>query len=65
MRAVYMRISKPPLCLPEAVADTVVELADMVGVSANNIYAIMSHNKSKGVEGRFVKVMIDDDEEGD
>jgi hypothetical protein len=42
-----------------------VELAEMVGISANNIYVIMSHNKKRGVEGRFVKVMIDDDEEGE
>lgn len=63
MQAVYMRISKPPLCLPEAVADTVTELAELVGVSASTIYVVMSHNKKKGVEGRFVKVMIDDEED--
>ena len=62
MTAVYMRVSKPPLCLPEAVADTVTELAEMMGVSATSIYSVMSRDKEKGREGRFVKVIIDEDE---
>ena len=62
MTAVYMRVSKPPLCLPEAVADTVVELSRMVGVKEMTIYSSMSRDKAKGIEGRFVKVMIDDDD---
>jgi transposase-like protein len=42
-------------------ADSVSELAKKLGTSANTIYVRMSRDKAKGVEGRYVKVVIDDD----
>lgn len=56
---VYMIVSKPPYYLPELVADSVVELAQMAGVEADSIYSIMSRNKKKGRDGRYVRVVID------
>ena len=60
---VYMMVSKPPLYLPEIVADSVVELATLAGVNADSIYSVMSRNKKRGREGRFVKVLIDEEAE--
>lgn len=59
---VYMMVSKPPYLLPEAVCDTVVELAKIAGVSENSIYSIMSRNKRRGYEGRYIKITLDEEE---
>lgn len=62
-KVIYMRIGKPPFLLPEAVADTVTELAELTGNTTNGIYSLISHNKKKGIEKYYIKVEVDDDDE--
>lgn len=58
-----MKIGKPPLLLPEAVADTAVELAQMTGNTVGTIYSKISHAKHNGTKSRFLKVEIEDEEQ--
>ncbi len=59
----YMKVGKPPLMLPEAVAETVTELAELTGNTAGTIYSKMSHSKKDGTKCRFIKVEVEDEEE--
>lgn len=61
-QVIYMRVSKPPLCLPEAVADTVKELAQITGTKAASIHSKLSHAK-QGYPTRYIRVEVDLDEE--
>ena len=47
MRRIWMQCGPPPYLLPEAVADSVQELACLCGVSANGIRSYISHRKNK------------------
>lgn len=59
----YMKISKDKYELPEAVADTVAELAKMCGTNPMYIYSCLSHAKKKGFKSIYKKVVIEDGEE--
>lgn len=63
MTAMYMLVSEPPLCLPEAVADSVNELAAMLGITAGTISSAMYRDKKHNREGRFVKVEFEEEVE--
>lgn len=45
----YIKVTKDKFELPVAVADSVIELAEMTGTTKNTIYSTMSHLK----EGRI------------
>ena len=60
MGVVYMHVTKDELELPLAVADTVGELARMVGVKENSIFCIMRRAREAGRRCAYVKVEIDD-----
>lgn len=55
----YMAVTPDEFELPIYIAETVEELAEMFGISKNNIYSSISKNKSGTTTGRkFVKVKI-------
>lgn len=61
---IWMKVTEDDYELPLAVADSLVELAEMLGVRANTISAIMSHYKSHDGEHYkpcpYVKIEEDD-----
>ena len=59
---IYMEVTDDKYELPIAVADSAVELAQIINVSANSIYSSISHAKSKGYKSRYVCVDVEDDE---
>lgn len=52
---VYVKYSKDPPYLPEAVADTKTELAEMLGTSTDTVYSSFSHGRKT-----FAEVEIDE-----
>lgn len=54
---VYMKVTRDKFRLPVAVADSVPELARMLGTNADNIHAAISHGRKT-----FVKVEIEEEE---
>lgn len=64
-RYVYMQISKPPLELPEAIADSSVELAQIVGANVNCVQQCISRRNHGAHTGRWIRVEIDDEEENE
>lgn len=58
MAHVYIRVSKDKYRLPEAIADTARELAEITGYNIGVIYTAVSRGN-----GYFEKVEIDDLEE--
>lgn len=64
-QTVYMRLGKAPYFLPEAIADSGVELARITGHEVKNIYTVISKNNSEGTAGRFMKVEVEIDEDED
>ena len=65
MIKVYMKIGKPPFYLPEAIADSCVELAEMCGVKPQTIREEISRFKGGGLKReKFCAVIIElEDEE--
>lgn len=58
MTTVYMMISHDEYELPLAVADTIRELAWMLGKNPNTISSIMRHAREKGHWCRYIKVDV-------
>lgn len=61
---VYMKVTSDKYELPLAIADSIVDLAEMCGIKPNSIYSKMSHFKNgTGTEKTcpYKKVVIDDD----
>lgn len=61
----WMKVSNDKFELPIASADSARELAKMLGISENTIYAALSHKKD-GMKTCYIKVEIEigfDDEE--
>jgi hypothetical protein len=56
-------VSRDPVSLPLAVADTAEELGKIVGVTKNNIMSTIWHDKKAGRDPKYIKVVCDD--EGD
>ena len=55
---VYMRVSKDEYQLPEAIADSPKELADILHTTSISIRSAISHGNST-----FLRVQIDDEED--
>lgn len=62
-KTVWMKVSSDKYELPEVIADSAVELAKMLNVSANSISSSIQHARVRGSRTVYKKVMID--EEGD
>ena len=58
---IYMKITKDRYELPVAVADTGEELADICGVSRNNVYNTIRRAKLYGHRCQYVKVEVEDE----
>lgn len=53
----YIAVSRDKYELPEAVADTIQELAQMCGATANSISSYMCHARQKGwTRCKYIKV---------
>lgn len=58
-----MKVSNDKYELPLIVADSVVELADKLGVKQTNISSAISHAIKRGSKSQYVKVEITDESE--
>lgn len=63
MASVYMKVTKDDYELPEAVADSIMELADMLGVKRQSIYDSMRHVETRGSWSPYKKVDIGEEQE--
>ena len=63
MMFVYMKVTNDKYELPEAIADSIIELAQMLGVKTQSIYDSMKHVKSSGSRSPYVKVDIGKEQE--
>ena len=63
MGNVYMKVSKDELRLPEAVAESTVELAKICGVSVNAVNSAISKAKQRNQNSIYVKVEVEEDDE--
>ncbi len=59
---IWMKVSDDKYELPVMIADTQLELANMLGISPNTIASSMSHNRARGVYTPYRRIEI---EEGD
>lgn len=60
-KCVYMEITLDEYELPVAVADSVVELAKLIKISADTIYNVMYHNKVRGLKRcKYIKVELEE-----
>ena len=60
----YMEITKDKYELPVAVADSEAALARMVGVKKNCISQCIAHTKKRGGKCKYIKVVLEDEEDG-
>jgi hypothetical protein len=58
-----MMVTKDEYELPMAIADTPTELANLVGTTRAAIHSQIGRAKKSGKRCRYVKVILDDDEE--
>lgn len=58
---IYMQVTRDKYELPMAVADSIKELARMIGKEPNRISSSMSHARAKGYKATYVKVEIEDE----
>lgn len=56
----YIKVTKDEYELPVAIADSIPELAEMLGVKRQSIYDSMKHVKSRGSWSPYIKVDISD-----
>lgn len=63
MNRLYIKVSADKYEFPVAVADSVRELAKMIGVSEQNIWNCMRHAKKTGKESVY-KVVILEEKDG-
>lgn len=59
MATVYMKVTKDEYELPVAIADSIAELAKMLGVTRQHIYDSMRHAKQRGHKTPYIKVEIE------
>lgn len=61
---IWIEVTRDEYELPVRVADSATELAEMAGVSANNVYSTVSHYQHRTQKtARFHKVEIEEDDE--
>lgn len=60
----YMEVTKDKYELPVAVADSAAALARLVGVRRNTISQCMSHTERYGGKCKYIKVVLEDEEDG-
>ena len=58
---VYMMVTRDKYELPLAIADSVRELAEMIGKEPNRISSSMSHAKARGYKSPYRRVEIEDE----
>lgn len=59
---VYMEVTKDEYELPVAVADSVTELARLVGIGKSGVSKGISYAEKYGARCKYVKVVLEDDE---
>ena len=64
-RYVWMKVSRDKYRLPEAVADSAVELGRMIGKSPDTIISAEFHARKRGYNSSYIKVEIDNDRDED
>ena len=57
----YVKVSEDDLELPEAVAESKIELSRMLGYGKNYAYTCMERAKKNGTKPKVVEVEIEDD----
>lgn len=64
---IWMKCGPPPYLLPEVVANSAAELAEMCGTTVNGIRSYISHrkNKTKGYTKNAERYVVVDIEEGE
>lgn len=63
LKTVYMKVTMDEFELPVAVADSVAELAKMVGVKPNAIYHALSYQEKHGRKRCYKRIEITEDEQ--
>lgn len=63
MSVLYMKVSKDKYELPEAVAESIKEMAVLQKTTPNAIHRAFSLERVHGIKSRYIMVEIDDDEE--
>ena len=59
---IWMKVTHDKYKHPVAIADSCVELANLLGKTANNISSSISHSKKRGDWTPYRKVEIDNEE---
>ena len=62
-KVLYMKVTSDEYELPLAVADSVAELAAMVGVEASTVFGFMWYCKKNGKKCPYIKVEVEDDDD--
>ena len=62
MITLWMKVTLDKYELPVAVADTSGQLAQMIGVTPNNIHSAISNARKDGYRCQYVKVEIEEDD---
>lgn len=62
---IYMEVTKDKYELPVAVADSVSELARVVGISTSGVSKGLSYAEKYGSRCKYIKVVLEDDEHED
>lgn len=61
----WMKISNDEFELPEAVADTSIELAKMCGINKNGVLVAISNAKRRKCKCQYLKIEIDEERAND
>lgn len=62
---IYMEVTKDEYELPVAVADSVTELARLVGIGKSGVSKGISYAERYGARCKYIKVVLEDDEHED
>jgi len=60
-KTVYMMVTRDKYSLPEAIADSVKDLAQLVDSTSGSILSTISHDKKQGRLPKYIKVEIPED----
>ena len=59
---IWMKVTHDQYEFPVAIADSCVELAELLGKTANNISSSIAHSKKRDNWTQYRKVVIDDED---